>query len=141
MPRPNLSVLRTELLHSGISAGHVYRAITELDEHFEDLVSEGLDDGRDRLVAERMAVEALGDLAAVSEAMRQQPELKSWAWRHPRVAMVIYPLACIAALPAAPLIAGIQNASHVIRWAACLLIGGFVTALMFLLLQLTITLT
>ena len=73
--------------------------------------------------------------------MRQQPGLKSWAWRYPRVAMLVYPLACVAALPAVPIIAGVRHAPHVIRWAACLFIGAFVTAAMFLLLQLSITLT
>ncbi len=141
MPRPNFTGLRRELLRSGISPRHVYRAITELDEHFEDLVHAGLEDGRERVVAERNAMDALGDLGAVSRAMRHQPELKGWAWRHPRLAMFIYPLACIAALPAVPVIAGVQHAPQIARWAICLLVGGFVTALMFLVLQLSITLT
>ena len=139
MPRPNFTGLRNELLQSGISPGHVYRAITELDEHFEDLVDAGLADGRKRFAAETRALDALGDLSEVSSAMRQQPELRSWAWRHPRLAMLVYPLACAAALPAVPVIAGVQHASQIARWAVCLLIGGFVTALMFLLLQLSIS--
>jgi len=75
MPRPNFTGLRNELLQSGISPGHVYRAITELDEHFEDLVDAGLADGRKRFAAETRALDALGDLSEVSSAMRQQPEL------------------------------------------------------------------
>ncbi len=141
MPRPNFIGLRRELLHSGISPRHVYRAITELDEHFEDLVYAGLEDGRERIVAERHAMDALGDLGEVSRAMRHQPELKGWAWRHPHLAMFIYPLACIAALPAVPVIVGVQHAPQIARWAICLLVGGVVTALMFLALQLSITLT
>ena len=141
MPRPNFIELRNELLESGISPSHVHRAITELDEHFEDLVHAGLEDGREHSVAESIALQALGDLAEVSKAMRQRPELRSWAWRHPRLALIIYPLACVAALPAVPVIAGVQHASQIARWAICLLVGGFVTALMFLVLQLSITLT
>ncbi len=141
MPRPNFIELRNELLQSGISPGHVFRAITELDEHFEDLVHAGLEDGRERSVAERNAMDALGDLGEVSRAMQQQPELKGWAWRHPRLAMIIYPLACVAVLPAVPVIAGVQHASQIARWVICLLVGGFVTAFMFLMLQLSITLT
>ncbi len=140
MPRPDLSSLRHELLRSGISPRHVHRAITELDEHFDDLVEERLDDGRDRQAAECAALEALGSLACVAEAMRGQPALKSWAWRYPQLARLVYPLACVVALPAVPVIAGVQHASLVFRWAACLLIGGFVTASMFLMLQLSITL-
>jgi AcrR family transcriptional regulator len=139
MPRPNFSELRSELLQSGISPAHVYRALTELDEHFEDLVDARVAGGHARIVAETHAIDALGDLAEVSRAMRRQPELRSWAWRHPRLAVLVYPLACVAALPAVPVIAGVQHASQIVRWAICLLVGGFVTALMFLLLQLSIT--
>jgi AcrR family transcriptional regulator len=139
MPRPNFIELRSELLQSGISPAHVYRALTELDEHFEDLVDARVADGHARIVAETHAIDALGDLGEVSRAMRRQPELRSWAWRHPRLAMLFYPLACVAALPAVPVIAGVQHASQIVRWAICLLVGGFVTALMFLLLQLSIT--
>ena len=138
MPRPDLVSLRRELLRSGVSPRHVHRALTELDEHFDDLVDAGLHDGQDRPAAEYIALDALGDLAGVAEAMRDQPALKSWAWRYPHVARVIYPLACVAALPAVPVIAGMQHASLVFRWAACVLIGGFVTAFMFLVLQLSI---
>jgi hypothetical protein len=139
MPRPNFIELRSELLQSGISPAHVYRALTELDEHFEDLVDARVADGHERIVAETHAIDALGDLGEVSSAMRRQPELRSWAWRHPRLAVLVYPLACVAALPAVPVIAGVQHASQIARWAICLLVGGFVTALMFLLLQLSIT--
>ncbi len=139
MPRPDLSSLRRELLGSGIAPRHVHRAVIEIDEHFDDLVAEGLDDGRDRHTAEFTALETLGDLAYVAEAMRNQPALKSWAWRYPHLARVVYPLACVVALPAVPVIAGVQHASLIFRWAACLLIGGFVTAFMFLVLQLSIT--
>ena len=115
------------------------RAITELDEHFEDLVFAEIEDGSERATAERNAVAALGDLVEVSRAMQQQPELKSWAWNYPRLARIVYPLACIVALPAVPVIAGVQNASLLARWAVCALVGGFVTALMFLVLQLSIS--
>ena len=75
MPRPDFVELRAELLRSGISPGHVFRAITELDEHFEDIVFAEIEDGRERVTAERNAINALGDLADVSRAMQQQPEL------------------------------------------------------------------
>ncbi len=139
MPRPKLGELRNELLSSGISPSHVYRAVTEINEHFEDLVDAALEDGRDRRAAEHFAVDALGDLNDISEAMRVQPDLKSWAWHHPKLALLIYPLACIVALPAVPLVASVQNAAELARWAACLLVGGFLTAFLFLMLQLTIS--
>ena len=139
MPRPRLAELRNELLSSGISPRQVYRAVTEINEHFEDLVDAGLEEGRDRHDAQNFAVDALGDLKDISAAMREQPELKSWAWHHPKLALLVYPLACIVAIPAVPLVAGARNAAEVARWAACLLVSGFLTAFLFLLLQLTIS--
>ncbi len=139
MPRPNLSGLRSELLGSGISARHVQRAVSELGDHFDDLVAASVSEGIARIEAEQQAMDALGDLYYVKDAMRQQPELKSWAWNHPRLAMLIYPLACVAALPAVPVLAGVHHAPVIARWTACFVIGAFVTAFMFLVLQLSIS--
>jgi hypothetical protein len=57
------------------------------------------------------------------------------------LALVAYPIACIAALPAVPLIAGAAYATALARWIGCALLGGPVTASMLLVLQLVITLT
>lgn len=138
MPRPDSTALRNDLLAAGISPQHVHRAVSEIDEHFEDLVCAHRDEGFSRSEAERMAVRALGDLDHVTAAMREQADLKSWAWRHPRIALVVYPLACLAALPVVPVRAGYDNAGNIARWAACLVVSGLLTAMLFLVLQLSI---
>ena len=140
MSRPGLAALRNDLLAAGIAPKHVLRVIVELDEHFDDLVVEAMAAKLDRCAAEQKALSQLGDLEQVAMAMRQQPQLRGWAWRWPRVAAVIYPLAYVAALPAVPLVFGIQHAASIGRWLAGLLLAGFVTAFMFLLLQLSILL-
>lgn len=139
MPRPDFSDLKKDLLQMGIAPRHAYRTISELGDHFDDLVDAELADGCVRVVAEQHALCTLGDFQAVVLAMQQQPRFRSWAWRWPRLALLVYPLACVAALPAVPLVAGVQNASILARWLTCLLLGGLVTAAMFLLLQLSIT--
>jgi len=139
MPRPDLATLRHELLQAGIAPRHVVRAISELDDHFDDLVDAQLDIGCERRDAEQTALLSLGKLSDVSEAMQRQPQLKSWAWRHPRLALLIYPLACVAALPVVPVRASVENAAMIGRWAACLLLSGFLTAFLFLALQLAIS--
>jgi hypothetical protein len=50
----------------------------------------------------------------------------------------VYPLACLALLPAAPVVAGISHASAVVRWGTSLLIAGIFTASLLLVLQLSI---
>jgi len=141
MPRPDLSQLRTQLLRSGVAPRHVQRTVAELDAHFDDLVDEALGDGADQARAERHAIRQLGDVDLLVDAVRARPELRSWAADYPRIALLVYPLACLAILPAVPIIAGIANASYLARWIACALLSGLVTASMLLVLQLSITLT
>lgn len=141
MQRPDFEHFVSDLRRAGIAEKHIRRAELELSDHFEDLVDDGVRNGLDRNVAESQAAERLGDLSLVRDSLRSQPELRAWPFRWPRLALVFYPLACVAALPAAPVIVGVQNAPLLARWATCLFLGGLVTAAMLLVLQLSITLT
>lgn len=139
MLRPDLRRLRDELLRAGIAPLHVRRAVSELDDHFEDLVFDQLQNGLSRDDAERIAEQRLGNLEIVAERMRADPGLRSWAWRWPRLALLVYPIACFAALPAVPFIVGAAHRDSVARWIAGLFLAGLFTASMFLVLQLAIT--
>lgn len=141
MPNPDLDTLADELLRAGIAPDVVGRTVAELDDHFEDLVLEQRQRGLERDAAERFALQQLGNLDVVAECMRAEPGLRSWAWRWPKLALVVYPIACLAALPAVPFIAGVEHRESVARWMAGLLIAGLFTASMFLVLQLAITMT
>ena len=77
--------------------------------------------------------------AGISAAMEAQPALRSWAWHWPRIALLVYPAACLLALPAAPVMAGVRHAHDIMRWTACLLLGGLVTASIILVLGLAIS--
>ena len=72
--------------------------------------------------------------------MASRRELKTWAFRYPQLAVVVYPLACLAVLPAMPVFAGIAHRTSLARWGASLLAAGLVTALMLLSMQLSILL-
>lgn len=138
MPVPEFQGLLRGLLRAGIAPRHARRAVEELEAHYEDLVSASRHDGLSESEATRLAAERLGDLGAVQAAMETQPALKSWAWRWPRVALVVYPAACLLALPIAPVAAGVRHAQDIARWTACLVLGGLVTASMILFLGLAI---
>lgn len=141
MPEPDFKRFRSELLEAGIAPRHVRRTIVELQEHLEDLRAAELASGCDDATARRTAGREMGSLADVAIAMRACPELQCWAYRYPRLAIVVYPLTCLALLPVVPIIAGVTHAQHVARWGACLFFGALVTASMFLCLQLAIALT
>lgn len=141
MPRPDFGSLQAHLLCSGLSPHHVRRTIIELDEHFDDLVDAAVADGTGVHAAEQQALRDLGDVHRIAAAIGERPELRSWAFHHPRIAVLLYPLVCLAVLPAVPLIAGVTNAPYLGRWMACAALSGVVTASIMLLLQLSFALT
>ncbi len=141
MPEPDFKQLRSTLLQAGIAPRHVRRTVIELEEHLEDLIDAEIAAGSDIAIARENAGREMGNLSDVAVAMCACPELQCWAYRYPRFALLIYPLTCMALLPVLPVIASVTHAQQVVRWSACLLFGGFVTAAMFLCLQLAIALT
>ena len=130
--------LAQRLLKSGIAPRHAHRAVNEIRDHYDDLVDAAVDDGASSQSARQLAAHQLGSVDDLVSAMSDRRELKTWAFRYPHAAVVIYPLACLAALPAAPVVAGIANASVIARWSASLLAAGLFTASLLLLLQLSI---
>ncbi|MCH7834112.1 MAG: hypothetical protein IH911_03430 [Proteobacteria bacterium] len=141
MPRPDFGSLQAQLLRSGLSPRHVRRTITELDEHFDDLVDEAVANGACVYASEQQALQDLGDVHRIAAVIGERPELRSWAFHHPRIAVLLYPLVCLAVLPAVPLIAGVTNAVYLGRWMACAALSGVVTASIMLFLQLSFALT
>ena len=130
--------LAQRLLKSGIAPRHAHRAVNEIRDHYDDLVDAAVDDGASSQSARQLAARQLGSVDDLVSAMSDRRELKTWAFRYPHAAVVIYPLACLAALPAVPVVAGIANASVIARWSASLLAAGLFTASLLLLLQLSI---
>ena len=138
MREPNFNRLAQRLLQSGIAPRHAHRAVNEIRDHYDDLVDAALDGGASSRNARQLAASQLGSMDDLVAAMNARRELKTWAFRFPHAAIVIYPLACLAVLPAMPVFAGIANASVIARWGASLLAAGLFTAALLLVLQLSI---
>ena len=133
--------LKSALLQAGIAPRHVQRTILELRDHYADIVDAGIAAGQDRKTAETIASRELGDPIEIVAAMRAYPELLCWGRRYPRLAVVIYPLTCLALLPAVPVLVGVAHAPQVARWSLSLLSAALVTSAILLGLQLSILLT
>jgi hypothetical protein len=138
MREPDFNELAGRLLESGIAPRHVHRAVNEIRDHYDDLVDAAVDSGASSHAARRQAAAELGKVDDLVASMSECRNLKTWAFRYPRAAIVVYPLACVAALPAMPVFAGIANAPLLARWAASLLVAGLFTASLLLVLQLSI---
>jgi hypothetical protein len=140
MREPDFNELATRLLRSGISPRHAHRTVNELRDHYDDLVDAAVDEGANSKNARLSAANELGTMDDFVADMASRRELKTWAFRYPRLAVVVYPLACLAVLPAMPVFVGIAHRTAVVRWGASLLAAGVVTAMLLLIMQLSIIL-
>lgn len=138
MREPDFNDLATRLLESGIAPRHAHRTVNEIRDHYDDLVDAAVEAGASSRDARSCAARELGEMDDLVSQMNARRELKTWAFRYPRAAIVVYPLACLAVLPAMPVNAGIANASLLARWGASLLAAGLFTAALLLVLQLSI---
>jgi hypothetical protein len=140
MREPDFSALASRLLKSGISPRHAHRTVNELRDHYDDLVDAAVDEGANSRNARLSAANELGTMDDFVAEMASRRELKTWAFRYPHLAVVVYPIACLAVLPAMPVFVGIAHRTALMRWGASLLAAGIVTALLLLIMQLSIIL-
>jgi hypothetical protein len=138
MPEPDFKMLARRMLDEGVRPRVVRRAVGEIRDHYEDLLVAAREDGLGDRQARRQAAQALGHPERIVAAMSAERGLKTWAFRYPRLAIVVYPLACLALVPAAPIVAGVDHAQALARWGASLLAAGLVTAGLLLVMQLSI---
>ena len=136
---PDFQALRTRLLQGGVAPRHVRRTLRELKDHYHDLVDETIASGVPHEAERDSAARRLGALDDVVTGLLACRELRTWPYRYPRLAVLVYPLACLLALPAVPVLVGVAKAPLLARWGASLLLAGLVTAAMMLILQLSIS--
>jgi hypothetical protein len=141
MARQDLDILRGRLLHAGIAPRFVARAVAELGDHFEDIESEAAGNGVARETAATLAAERLGTIEVIAQQYLGRPEMRSWFYRYPQLARVVFPVAYALLLPALPICAGIRHTSAMGKWLASLLLGGLVTMAMLLMMQISIMFT
>lgn len=140
MPDPDFEGLRNRLLYAGIAPYHARRTILELQEHHADLQDELIRGGFEQCDAQIEASRQLGPLDVIADLVIARTELRRWTYRYPRIGRIVLPIACALVLPAAPLIAGIAYASAIARWSAIMSLSAMITAVMFLAIQMSITL-
>ncbi|MDA0994728.1 MAG: hypothetical protein O3A13_13995 [Proteobacteria bacterium] len=141
MHRQYFRELRSHLIDSGVAPKHVRRLTAELSDHLDDLRNDALMRDLSELDAERFALKQLGNQKIIAQKILERTELKTWIYRYPRVACIYLPVAYALLLPVSPVFAGIANPSIIVRWGAALMLGGIITAAMFLGMELAIVLT
>ncbi len=140
MPDLRLQEFERQLLRAGVVPSHARRSTLEIEEHLKDLQENAVEEGATQSAAMTIAQNKMGDLQLIADDIICRVELKTWAYRYPRAASVVLPVAYLALLPTKPLFSGVENAHIIARWGACLMAGAIITAAMFLGMQLSIAL-
>ncbi len=130
--------LASGLRQRGVAPAIADRLAVEVAEHLDDLIAELRLSGESESSAREQAAARLGDVDALVASCAAYPELRAWWKRYPRTAACVYPLVYVAALPAAPVIAGFAHRALLARWTACLFASGVVTSSLFWLLTLAV---
>jgi hypothetical protein len=139
MREPDFDEMDRQMLVAGVSPRVVQRTVGELRDHYEDLRSELLGQGVSVERAAHVASQQLGDLDRIARQAASKPELRRWSYRYPALGRFALPFLCVAALPVAPLIAGVQHAHTLVRWGAILTLSALITASLFLAMQTAIS--
>jgi len=140
MPDPDFLAFQKCFVQQGVDPGYARRLTCELAEHYQDLRREAERSGVSPGEVAGFAAERLGSASAISAAIGEQPDLRSWVYRYPQLARLVLPLAFAALLPVAPLFAGINHAESVLRWTCCAMLSAIFTAVLLLCMQLSIAL-
>lgn len=141
MPRPDFSGLRSQLIRRGVAPRHINRTLLELEDHFDDLKDEALQQGYLGASAQQLAATWLGDVDLLAQEVAARPELKTWLYRYPKFARLVLPLAYLVLLPTVPIFIGVSRASAIARWSASMMLGAAITATIFLVLQISIAIS
>lgn len=88
--------LRERLLRRGVAPRHVRRYLSELSDHYSDLVAAEESAGRTRAEAEVCSLSRLGTIDSLAQAMFQQTRLRSWTSRLPWAIFTLAPLGLLA---------------------------------------------
>jgi hypothetical protein len=97
-----LAELRERLLRAGVAPRHVRRYLSELADHVADLRGEEERAGSGTVAAEAAALERLGQVEELAEAMIAKPELRGWSARAP---WAVFGMGSVAGLAVADAVA------------------------------------
>jgi len=113
VPRERFDQLRERLLRAGVAPRHVRRYVTELRDHFDDVVREEIEKGINQSAAEYMARARIGSDDQLSAVMLARPDLRSITSRFPWAVFGVGPvLMLVIVIVATVLIEGLFLYSH-----------------------------
>lgn len=97
LPQSELNAFHKRLLRGGVSRRYADRAIREWQDHLEDLARRAGPKGTASESANDAALRQFGALEPLVQDMLRRKELKTWAWRYPRLLFLLSPILCLLA--------------------------------------------
>jgi hypothetical protein len=140
MSEPDFISLEQRLVREGVLPGIARRLTLELAEHYDDLRAGAESQGLNSAAAARIAQRGIGTNEDIASSVLCRRELKVWIYHYPRIAGLLLPATFVALLPLAPLFAGVTHAGVIARWTACLVLSATFTAVLMLMLQMSLAL-
>jgi|GEM_PF-6952518 len=104
--------LREQLLREGVGARHVRRAVSEIEQHFRQLIDERVARGMSEHDARIEAHGALGTNRILVQGYAAQPELRTWSRRWPAIWFTLMPLAGYLALSVTSMVVLVTVVHH-----------------------------
>jgi hypothetical protein len=101
--RPSTAEIRAALLAAGLAPGAARRAVLEIEDHYRQLLAEGIARGEASALAGDHAARRLGSLQAIVAGFAARPELLAWSRRWPGICFGLLPLLGYALLIVASL--------------------------------------
>ena len=101
--RPAAPEIRAALSDAGLAPRAARRAAAEIEDHYRQLLAEGLARGETAELAGAQAARRLGSLQTIVAGYAERPELLAWSRRRPAVCFTLLPLLGYATLFAASL--------------------------------------
>jgi len=95
LPQSELYAIHKRLLRGGISRRYADRAVKEWQDHLEDLVQKAGPESTFSESANNAALMQFGALEPLVQDMLRREELKTWAWRYPRLLFLLSPFLCL----------------------------------------------
>jgi len=96
--QPSAAEIQAALLAAGLAPGAARRAAVEIEDHYRQLLAEGVARGEGAAMAQDRAALRLGSLHTIVAGYAGRPELLAWSRRWPAICFTVLPLLGYAVL-------------------------------------------
>jgi len=136
----DFDLLGRRLLRAGVLPRQVERMLSEMQDHYADLVDELEQHGCPPERARQQARREFGSLETIESIVKRYPELRRWPYRYPALGRSVLPVATALLAPIPGVLRACAATSTLVRWGCIVSASATITAAMMLAMQIAIAL-